>query len=109
MTDRRKTDPEPADKDVVVKILRAHLPSGSKVWLFGSRVQGRAKPYSELDLAIDAGRRLSLDETAILSEAFSESDLAYKVDLVARRALEVPFSGVVEADSVILMSGDRAN
>jgi hypothetical protein len=34
--------------------------------------------FSDLDLAIDAGRRLTLDEVASLAEAFSESDLPYK-------------------------------
>jgi uncharacterized protein len=33
-------------------------------------------------LAIDAGRQLTLDEIAQLSEAFSDSDLPYRVDLV---------------------------
>ena len=50
--------------------------------MFGSRASGRARRYSDLDLAIDAGRRLTLDEIARLAEAFSDSDLPYKVDLV---------------------------
>jgi uncharacterized protein len=66
----------------VMDILRTHLPRGAKAWVFGSRATGRARRYSDLDLAIDAGRRLSLDELAELSEAFSDSDLPYRVDLV---------------------------
>lgn len=50
--------------------------------MFGSRATGRARRYSDLDLAIDAGRRLTLDEIAGLTEAFSDSDLPYKVDLI---------------------------
>jgi predicted nucleotidyltransferase len=50
--------------------------------VFGSRATGRARRYSDLDLAIDAGRQLTLDETARLAEAFSDSDLPYRVDLV---------------------------
>jgi len=50
--------------------------------VFGSRATGRARRYSDLDLAIDAGRRLTLDEIAGLTEAFSDSDLPYKVDLI---------------------------
>jgi predicted nucleotidyltransferase len=73
----------PADyRQLVLDILRAHLPQNTKVWVFGSRATGRARPYSDLDLAIDAGRRLTLDETARLAEAFSDSDLPYRVDLV---------------------------
>jgi uncharacterized protein len=67
---------------LVLGILRAHLPQGTKGWVFGSRATGRARRYSDLDLAIDAGRRLNLDELAELSEAFSDSDLPYRIDLV---------------------------
>jgi predicted nucleotidyltransferase len=67
----------PADhRRLVLDILRAHLPRRTKTWVFGSRVTGRARRYSDLDLAIDAGRRLTLDEIARLAEAFSDSDLA---------------------------------
>ena len=73
----------PADhRRLVLDILRAHLPRRTKTWVFGSRVTGRARRYSDLDLAIDAGRPLTLDEIAELAEAFSDSDLPYKVDLV---------------------------
>jgi uncharacterized protein len=73
----------PADhRRLVLDILRAHLPRRTKTWVFGSRVTGRARRYSDLDLAIDAGRRLTLDEIAQLAEAFGDSDLPYKVDLV---------------------------
>jgi predicted nucleotidyltransferase len=66
---------------LVLTILRANLPQNTKVWVFGSRATGRARRYSDLDLAIDAGRPLTLDEIAGLAEAFSDSDLPYKVDL----------------------------
>jgi len=66
---------------LVLSILRANLPQTTKVWVFGSRATGRARRYSDLDLAIDAGRPLTLDEIAGLTEAFSDSDLPYKVDL----------------------------
>jgi uncharacterized protein len=73
----------PADhKRLVLNILHTHLPPATKAWVFGSRVTGRARRYSDLDLAIDAGRRLTLDEMARLSEAFSDSDLPYRVDFI---------------------------
>jgi predicted nucleotidyltransferase len=81
------TRPSPTDlpadhRLLVLNILRAHLPQSTKAWVFGSRATGRARRYSDLDLAIDAGRRLTLDEIARLGEAFSDSDLPCKVALV---------------------------
>src|SRR5205085_11964920 len=46
----------------VLTILAADLPPDAVVWVFGSRATGRARRYSDLDLAIDAGRPLTLDE-----------------------------------------------
>ena len=82
MTGPLHIDLPPDDRRLVLNILRVHLPQNTKVWVFGSRVTGRARRYSDLDLAIDAGRRLTLDEIAALAEAFSDSDLPYQVDLV---------------------------
>ena len=69
-------------RQIVLAILRTHLPPDANAWVFGSRATGRARLYSDLDLAVDAGRRLTLDERASLTEAFTDSDLPYKVDFV---------------------------
>jgi predicted nucleotidyltransferase len=63
------------------RILQQHLP-GYTVWAFGSRVTGRHKPYSDLDLVIVADQPLSLEQMATLREVFDESDLTIRVDLV---------------------------
>jgi predicted nucleotidyltransferase len=87
---------------IVRDILNAHLPCRAQIWVFGSRATGRARRYSDLDLAIDAGRRLTLDEYAILTEAFSESDLPYRVDIVDWNAIDEHFRCLIEAERVSL-------
>jgi predicted nucleotidyltransferase len=67
---------------LVREILSAHLPLGASVWVFGSRAGGQPRRFSDLDLAIDAQRPLSFSETGSLREAFDDSDLPYKVDIV---------------------------
>jgi predicted nucleotidyltransferase len=88
---------------VVLGILRAHLPPRAAIWAFGSRAAGRARRYSDLDLAIDAGRALTLDETARLAEAFSESDLPYRVDVVDWRAVDDHFRRLIAAQRLPLI------
>lgn len=66
---------------IVQSILKQHIPQRT-VWAFGSRVNGHAKPYSDLDLAILGDEPLSLAEHAALTDDFSESNLPWKVDLV---------------------------
>ena len=72
-------------------ILKSHLPPSTKIWVFGSRATGKAKPFSDLDLAIDTGHPLTLEEAAALRDAFSESDLPWKVDIVDTNAIDAGF------------------
>ena len=70
--------------------------------MFGSRATGRARRYSDLDLAIDAGRPLALDEIAGLTEAFSDSDLPYKVDLADWHNIDARCRQTILAERVAL-------
>jgi predicted nucleotidyltransferase len=79
-----------------------------KAWVFGSQAVGRARHYSDLDLAIDCGRRLALDEAARLSEAFSENDLPYSVDFVDWRSIDEGFRRMVAAGRVPLTKQRRS-
>jgi len=93
----------PADHArLVLNILRATLPQGTQAWVFGSRATGRARRYSDLDLAIDAGRCLTLDEIARLTEAFSDSDLPYRVDLVDWHDIDDRCRQIILAERVAL-------
>src|SRR5690349_13257293 len=72
-----------ADQLAIVRnVLRAHLPNGVRACVFGSRALGRARPYSDLDLALEWDQPLGLDVIGAIAEALSESDLPYKVDIV---------------------------
>ena len=64
----------PDELQIVQTILQQHIPQRT-VWAFGSRVNGKAKPYSDLDLVVLGDTPLSLAEHADLVDAFSESDL----------------------------------
>ena len=95
MTEPRRIDLPAEQRGLVWQILRSNLPATAKVWVFGSRATGRARRYSDLDLAIDAGRPLTLDETASLADAFSESDLVYRVDVVDWRTIDDRFRQII--------------
>ncbi len=62
-------------------ILAAQVP-GVQVLAFGSRVKGKARKFSDLDLALDAGERLPWSRIGDLKEALSESDLPIVVDVI---------------------------
>jgi predicted nucleotidyltransferase len=74
-------DLRPEQLKVVRRILEGLVPDKT-VWAFGSRVEGRARDYSDLDLAIVSDTSLSIDEIGRLREAFAESDIPFRVDIV---------------------------
>ena len=92
---------------LVLTILRAHLPDGAEAWVFGSRATSRAHRYSDLDLAIDAGRSLTLDERARLAEAFCDSDLPYRVDLVDWHGIDDRFRKLIANQRIGLFEAER--
>ena len=83
----------------------ARLLPGSTVWAFGSRVTGRAKPTSDLDLCIVSHGPLSTRELESLRSAFEESSLPMKVDLVEWARLSLRFRALVERHHAVLVVG----
>ena len=84
------------------QILCDALPANAQAWVFGSRATWKTKRSSDLDLAIDAGRPLTRRESGDLAEAFDESDLPYKVDLVDMHTVSPTFKAIIERDMVRL-------
>ncbi len=69
------------DFQVVKDILKKHLPNET-IYAFGSRVCGKIKPFSDLDIAIMNNKPIDYAVFVALKNAFKESDLPIKVDLV---------------------------
>jgi len=92
---------------IVLDILHRLAPQYS-VWAFGSRAVGKAKRYSDLDLAIITDTPLSLTHRGALAEAFSESDLPWRVDLVDWAATSESFRQIIARDKVVLQSPDAS-
>ncbi|AOW47944.1 DNA polymerase beta subunit (plasmid) [Acetobacter ascendens] len=74
-------DITPEERAIALRILNEIVPD-REVRAFGSRVTGKAKPFSDLDLAIMGDEPLPLETRARLEDAFSESELPWKVDVL---------------------------
>lgn len=90
----------------VQKILQAHARNYS-VWAFGSRVKGNAKTYSDLDLAIIGQKPLSLSQIAQLTEAFDESNLPIRVDIVDWASTNKAFKEIIQQQKVVIQEGQN--
>jgi uncharacterized protein len=91
-----------AQADHVRAILKAELPSGARVSVFGSRATGRGlKPHSDLDLLIDSPIELPIMTIANLREALAESNLPFPVDLLDRKDASAEFLAQIEVEGMI--------
>lgn len=94
---------DPRHLALIKKILREHLPQNAKIWVFGSRASGNAKKFSDLDLCIDIlSEPLADSLKADLTEAFSESDIPYRIDIVDWNGITDAFRKQIDAHKIKL-------
>ena len=86
---------------IVRSILQILVPH-REVWIFGSRTTTKHKPYSDLDLVVMGEEPLPLVTSADLREAFSDSDLNFKVDLVVWSELTENFKQIIRNHYVVI-------
>ena len=92
--------------NLVQEILRKFVPD-REVWAFGSRAKWLAKEYSDLDLCIVGETPLGFRVLGLLEEAFDESDLPYKVDIVDWATTSESFRKIIEQDKVVVQEGGK--
>lgn len=96
-------DLNPRHLATVERILAEHAP-GLEVRAFGSRATWTAKEYSDLDLALVGQSRLDTATIWRLKEAFSESDLPIRVDVLDWHAISDKFREAIRPDCVELVA-----
>lgn len=98
-------DLSPTQLRIVREILARHA-NGLTVWAFGSRARGGAKPYSDLDLALITDRPMDLARQTTLADAFEQSDLPWRVDLVDWATTSDAFRRIIERDHIVIQAGE---
>lgn len=72
---------EPEVKEKIIRLITALFPD-TKIYLFGSRVGDKHGKYADIDIALDAGRKLTNTEINETKSILSGSDIKYKIDIV---------------------------
>lgn len=88
---------------IVRGILTRHIPDAT-VWIYGSRARGRARSWSDLDLAILAadGKEIDFARIGKLAADFEESDLPFRVDITDLAAVSADFRREIQKDFAVL-------
>lgn len=100
-------DVRPDHLKIVQVILQRFVPD-HEVWAFGSRAKWLAKEYSDLDLCVLGETPLGFRTLGLLEEAFDESDLPYKVDVVDWATTSPSFRAIIERDKVEIQQANAS-
>ena len=91
---------------IVEEVLSEHVPD-CEVRAFGSRATWTAKDYSDLDLAVVGDGPLDRCTLGRLKEAFEESTLPMRVDVLDWHTVTAGFREVIESQCVVLRQADN--
>ena len=100
-------DLNPKYLETVQHILTEHVPE-CEVRAYGSRVKWTAKDYSDLDLAVVGNDRLSPRQMRQVQEAFEESDLPIRVDVLDWNAISDAFKNVIAEEYEVIQEREFA-
>ena len=88
---------EEKDLKTAKKLLKMELEgTNSKVYVFGSRADGTARKFSDLDLAIDFnGQKMPQEIKFELEDFFEASSMSIRVDIVDLNAISENFKKII--------------
>lgn len=90
-------DLDPKYIDFVKETILAEIPN-VEIFIFGSRTQGKALEYSDVDIALKDDEKISIDTILKLRVRFENSTFPYKVDIVDLNNLKDEFKKIIEKD-----------
>ncbi|MHB9035644.1 MAG: nucleotidyltransferase family protein [Armatimonadota bacterium] len=88
-------DLEPKQLELIKRILAEHAPD-CEVRAFGSRVTGKSRKYSDLDIVVFGSTKIDWRRIEALKDAFAESDLTIVVDVLDGNTISDSFREVIE-------------
>ena len=100
-------DVTPEQLAEIKRILEEHVPD-CEVRAFGSRVTGRVKPWSDLDLAVVGTGPLGWRRQGYLVEAFQESTLPFRVDVLDWHDVSPSFQAIIDEQYAVIQAGQTA-
>ena len=83
------------------KLINEYLPA-CEIRVFGSRVHGTAKPYSDIDIALKCAEPIERKTLNRLKEALQESTISIRVDVLDWYGISEEFRGVIKEGYEIL-------
>ena len=96
-------DVKPIEWEIIKNILSQIIPE-RQVWAFGSRAIGNKKKFSDLDIVVLGEEPLAQEKEADLHNAFINSDLPFKIDIVIWSRTSEKFKSIINQSHKVIQS-----
>ena len=90
-------------KEIMIQLLTVLFPAAT-IYLFGSRARGDHTERSDIDVAIDLGRKMELKEIAKARGVIDGLNLAQKIDVVDMNSISIDMKGFILKEGVLWKS-----
>jgi len=94
-------DVKPIEWEIIKNILSQIIPE-RLVWAFGSRVNGNKKEFSDLDIVILGEKPLAQEKEADIHNAFINSDLPFKIDIIIWSRTSDKFKSIINQSHKVI-------
>lgn len=85
-----------------IEVLKEILQGDFDVILFGSRIQGNWRKYSDLDVCLKSKNLIPMSTISELKEKFDDSSLIFTVDLVDYNRCDSSFQNIIDTSGLML-------
>jgi predicted nucleotidyltransferase len=99
MNSRPKTTVE-KHKDVMIRLLQALHPD-AKVYLFGSYARGNYTQSSDIDIALDVGRKMTFQELCVAENILKGLNFPEKMDIIDLNNISEEFKAIVIKEIIL--------
>jgi predicted nucleotidyltransferase len=90
-----------AEIKIIKEIIKEYA-GDCRVYAFGSRVKNTAKKTSDMDLLFEAPKNLGFLRIQKIKEAFQESDLPYRVDIIDYNDISENFKKIINDEKEMI-------
>ena len=91
---------EPRYKEKIIRILSALFPD-TRIILYGSRARETQRLFSDIDLALDAGKEISRHDIQEAISMLQESNVPYKIDIVDLWAVRDEMRKAIQKEGIV--------
>ncbi len=96
----KKFEVKEESKNKIIAIISALVPE-AKIYLYGSRARGTNAEWSDIDLALDTGKKLPRLTVGELRDIMVATNIPYKVDIVDFHNITDAMQKAIMKDKVV--------